>query len=675
LDEEPVDLMPTTTALKSTNLPHGVGKYMIKLIRIPIVVLSVWSVSIAQGTIRERLQVDASDAPRNILHSTLILPASPGPLTLVYPKWIPGHHRPTGPIQNLTGLHIQAGDQELDWRRDLVDMWAFTVQVPSGVRELQITFDTITYDGQRSAASSKVLDLLWDQVVLYPKDTRPDDVEVTAAVHLPEGWKFGTALDPVLGARVKPGWSEFQPVSLTRLIDSPLIAGLFYRQVPLIVPGETLTHVIDMVGESQESLQITDRDLASYRQLVAETGKLFGARHYTKYHFLLTLSDQTAHHGLEHHESSDNGTAEDVFSNPDSHNVWAVLLPHEFVHSWNGKYRRPAGLITNNYQEPMKGDLLWVYEGLTDYLGEILAARTGLYSPEEFREDIAYYAAELDHRAGRTWRPLQDTATSVQILVGSANQWVNWRRSADYYVEGDLIWLEVDSLIRRKTNGQKSLNDFCRLFHGGQSGPPTVVAYTFDDVVSTLNQVMPYDWAKLLRERLDSKSPHAPLGGIEENGGWKLVYNDNKNLSMDAIQKADDSVDLSFSLGMILMKTGEVLDVIPGSPAYQAGLGPGMKLIAVNGRKWSKDVLRTALRTSRQSREPIALLAENAEYYNTYQVDYHEGDRYPHLERIEGQPDTIGDIIKPLSAVNLGGQNPSEVDLRNAAPLLLRKGP
>jgi predicted metalloprotease with PDZ domain len=511
------------------------------------------------------------------------------------------------------------------------------------VNELQATYDTITYNGKSSLASSKVLDLVWNQVVLYPQGAASNDVRVTASVRLPEGWKFGTALTP---AQQSGSSVEFQTVSLTTLVDSPLIAGANYRQVQITPPGEPLTHVVDMVGESEEAVQITDKDIASLKQLVTETGKLFGARHYTKYHFLLTLGDQTAHHGLEHHESSDNGAAEDMFSNPGSHDLEADLLPHEFVHSWNGKYKRPAGLATRDYQAPMHGDLLWVYEGLTDYLGNILAARTGLRSPDQFHENLAYTAAMLDHRAGRTWRPLQDTATSVQTLFAAATEWSNWRRSADYYPEGYLIWLEVDSLIRQKTNGQKSLNDFCRLFYGGQSGPPQVVPYKFEDVAAALNQVTPYDWARLLRERLDSKSPHAPMSGIT-TGGWKLVYTDQKNSTMDAREKSSNNIDLSFSLGFIATKEGELRDVIPGSPAYAAGLGPGMKVIAVNGRKWSKDVVRAALRAGVHSQQPLSLLAENGEYYKTYDVNYHEGERYPHLVRVEGQANILDEIIKP----------------------------
>ena len=616
-----------------------------KIVRLLAILSLLTSLGVAQSIIQETLRVDASDAPRNILHSTVTIPVTPGALTLAYPKWIPGNHRPTGPIQNLTGLHIKAGAQELEWQRDLVDMWAFHIQVPAGVKEIEASFDTLTYNGKNSAASSQVLDLLWNQVVLYPKDTATDGVEVSASVVLPEGWKFGTALT----VTTQSGNSvAFQPVSLTRLVDSPLIAGRWYRQIQLSGAGEIL-HVIDMVGESEEALQITDKDVASYKQLVAETGKLFGARHYEKYHFLWTLSDQTAHHGLEHHESSDNGSSEDVFSDNKSHNLEADLLPHEFVHSWNGKYRRPAGLVTRNYQDPMKGDLLWVYEGLTDYLGNILAARVGLRSPEEFRENLAYTAAMLDHRAGRTWRPLEDTAVSVQTLFAAPPQWANWRRSADYYPEGYLIWLEVDTTIRRLSHGQKSLNDFAKLFYGGQSGPPTVVPYQFEDIVAGLNQVTPYDWGHLLRERLDSKSPRAPLGGIE-GGGWKVVYTGEKNDTMEASEKSGDILDLSFSLGMIVSKDGDVSDVIVGSPAYAAGLGPAMKLIAVNGRRWSKDQMRAALRASVRNPQPLALLAENGEYFNTYQVNYHRGEQYPHLLRDNTQADVLDEIIKPQTA-------------------------
>jgi predicted metalloprotease with PDZ domain len=599
-----------------------------------------------------QLSVDLTDAPRNIFHSRLTIPVKPGPLTLVYPEWIPGNHRPSGPIANLTGIKMEAAGQTLAWQRDPVDMYAFHVEVPAGATELHVSMDTITNDGSAGAsgpaATTNVLDLNWNQVVLYPQGASSDAVQVQASITKPEGWKFGTALP--IATVTKGGTNElirFKPVSLTTLVDSPLIAGNHYRKIELTKPGETPVHVIDMVGESDAALAMTPADEAAYRKLVAETGALFGARHYLEYHFLLTLSDEAGHHGVEHHQSSDNSVRERTLLEPELQLLEAGLLPHEFTHSWNGKYRRPAGLATRNYQDPMIGDLLWVYEGLTEYLGQVLTARSGLLTQEQYREALAATAAMLDHRPGRTWRPLEDTARSVQILRLQGPEWQSWRRSLDYYPEGELIWLEVDTIIRQQSHGQKSLNDFCRLFHGGESGPPKVVPYTFDDVVKALNQVAPYDWATLLKTRVNSTDPHAPLGGIER-GGWRLVYNDQPNLFIKTSDKVRKSVDASYSLGFSVKEDGTLTDVIYGSPAYVAGIGPEMKLVAINGRAWSKDVLLDVLRASKDSKEPIDLLIENAKFFKTYSIAYHDGIRNPHLERAEGA-DVLGDILTPLT--------------------------
>ncbi|HWY55818.1 MAG TPA: hypothetical protein VNZ03_15220 [Terriglobales bacterium] len=598
-----------------------------------------------------QLLVDLSDAPRNIYHSRLTIPVRPGPLTLVYPKWIPGNHRPSGPIANVTGVKMEAGGHTLAWQRDAVDMYAFHVEVPAGANELQVSLDTITNDGSAGAsgpaATTNVLDLNWNQVLLYPQGASSDEMEVTPSIQLPLRWTFGSALT-LEGRDLKyHELNKFKPVSLTTLVDSPLIAGDHYRKIELTKPGETPLHVIDMVSESEAALAMTPADEAAYRKLVAETGALFGARHYLEYHFLLTLSDEAGHHGVEHHQSSDNSVRERTLLDPDLRLMEAGLLPHEFTHSWNGKYRRPAGLATRNYQDPMVGDLLWVYEGLTEYLGNVLTARSGLWTPEQYRESLADTAAMLDHRPGRTWRPLVDTARSVQILRMQGPDWQNWRRGLDYYPEGELIWLEVDTIIRQQSHGQKSLDDFCRLFHGGESGPPKVVPYTFDDVVHALNQVTPYDWARLLQERVNSTADHAPFAGIE-HGGWRLVYNDQPNVFVHTAEKLRKSVNASYSLGFVVKEDGEFSDVIHGSPAYAAGIGPEMKLVAINGRAWSKEVLQDALRASKDSKQPIDLLVENAKFFKTYSIDYHDGIRNPHLERVEGA-DVLGDILKPLT--------------------------
>lgn len=593
-----------------------------------------------------QLFVDLTEAPRNIFHSKMTIPVKPGAFTLVYPKWIPGNHRPSGPIANFTGLRIEASGKPVLWQRDDIDMYAFHVDVPPGVSEITVFSDTITIDGSAGAsgpsASSTLLDLNWNQVVLYPAAAASDDVQVTASVRLPPNWKYSTSLPPT-----RPGGDTivFQPVSLTTLVDSPLIAGQHFREILLKEPGKGPLHFLDLVGESEAAIDVPDSDLSAYRKLVDEAAALFGSHHFRQYHFLLTLTDVAGHHGVEHHESSDNSVGERMFSDPDLHLLEAGLLPHEYVHSWNGKYRRPAGLATRNYQEPMRGDLLWVYEGMTEYLGNVLAARSGLFAPEQYREALAATAAALDYRRGRTWRPLEDTGRSVQILRLQGPHWESWRRSLDYYPEGELIWLEVDTLIRQQTKGQKSLDDFCRSFHGGASGPPSVSPYTFDDVVRTLNEVSTYDWAKLLRERTKNASMHAPIAGIEQ-GGWKLVYNDKPNALLAASEGAGSGLELSYSLGVALSKNGDVEDVIPDSPAAKAGIAPRMKILAVNERRWSKNVILDAIRAAVQSQQPIQLLIENAQTVKTYAVPYLEGLRYPHLEQVANHPDLLSDITK-----------------------------
>lgn len=625
----------------------GSIRHLLRIFWVTIAAVSISSELHAQAI---RIHVDLTDAPKNIYRSQLQIPVQAGDISLVFPKWIPGNHRPSGPIGGLTGIRMSAGGHSINWERDPIEMYEFHVTIPAGVSMLEVWLDAITTldsaGGGGPAASSNLLDLNWNAVVLYPKGARSDDVTFIPSVTLPAGWKFGTALD---GAHQAGNKVEFSPVSLTTLVDSPLIAGAHFKKVDLSDPTESPIHVMDLVADSETDLAMSANDLAAYQKLVRETGALFGARHYRHYDFLLTLSDQVGGHGLEHHESNDSVAAERTLLDPDLRMLYASLVPHEFTHSWNGKYRRPAGLATPNYQEPMIGDLLWVYEGLTDYLGNLLAARSGFLTDEQFRESLAETAAMLDHRAGRSWRPLADTARSVQTLRTLLSpQWQNWRRSLDYYPEGDLIWLEVDSIIRQQTGGKRSLDDFCRRFHGGESGPPKVVTYTFDDVVRALNDIAPYDWARLLNERVKTTTPRAPLGGIE-NAGWTLIYNDKPNLFTQAAEKMSKFSDFSYSLGFAVAEDGKLDDVIVGSPAYQAGVGPGMKLIAVNERKWTPEVLHAAIKTAQGSNQAIDLLVENGQFFQTYSVSYHGGEKNPHLERTPKRPDMLRDILKPLS--------------------------
>jgi predicted metalloprotease with PDZ domain len=395
---------------------------------------------------------------------------------------------------------------------------------------------------------------------------------------------------------------------------------------------------------------VSPEAVQGYSNLVRETGALYQSRHYNSYHFLVTASDQVAHFGLEHHQSSDDRVPEKTFLDENLSLLAADLLPHEFTHSWNGKYRRPAGLATGNYEDPMKGNLLWVYEGLTQYLGDVLAARSGIETAAQYRDGLAVTAATLDARPGRTWRDLQDTATAAQTLYTASSQWDNWRRNVDYYPEGELIWLDADTTIRKLSKNKKSLNDFCARFLGlGGNTAPKVVPYTFDDVVENLNAIEPYDWAGFLKERLTSKSPHAPLGGIE-SGGYKLVYSETANPTLDAAAAAGSGTNAWWSIGLRAGNDGRIEDVLIDSPAYKAGLGPTMQIVAVNGRQYSGALLNDAITAAKGTSEGIELIVANTGYYKTVRIDYHNGLRYPHLERVDATPDRMDEILAPMVA-------------------------
>ena len=597
-----------------------------------------------------KLEVDLSDAPRRVYHSKMEFPVNPGPLTLVYPKWIPGEHSPNGPIVDVTGLHFRGNDREIPWRRDDVDLYAFHCSIPAGVSVLEARLDYLLpkEDGTAGSpsATAQVAVLPWNLVVLYPQGTKTDEVLFSASVRVPAGWKFATALETVSSNSAES--ATFETISLTRLVDSPLLAGAFFKTYALS-PGQKPEHRLNVAADSAIATTVSKDQLNHLRQLVAETGALFGARHYRHYDFMLALTDHLPVNGLEHHESSDNRGPEKMLLDPDSLEGLMDLLPHEFFHSWNGKYRRPAGLATPDYQQPMKSDLLWVYEGLTQYYGVILAARSGFWKPEQLREYLAaIFAALSDGRPGRSWRDLEDTAVSVSVLYGARQAGASWRRPVDYYEESELIWLEADTIIRRETRGQKSLDDFCRRFHGTEDGAIKVVPYAFDDVVALLNSLASYDWKNFFDERLHSHGPGAPSGGLKQSG-WKLAYTDEPNDHQRAAEQSEGTVDLSFSLGFTAQAAGDevntITDVVPGSPAGKAGVAPGMKLVAVNGRKWTPDWLRLAIREAKSSAGPVRLLLENDEYYQTFEIDYHGGERYPHLESL-GTPDLLGEIAK-----------------------------
>jgi len=586
--------------------------------------------------------VDATGIQHKLLHASLIIPVKPGPLTLYYPKWIPGEHGPDGPISNLTGLKFEADGKTIPWQRDLLDVFTFHVEIPRGVNHLNASYDYIEPDG--GSATDKLLVLEWNEVVLYPANTPSEKLTYEAKLLIPDGWKFGTPLpvDKESGNQI-----SFKPISLDLLVDSPVIAGEFYRVIDLTPPGEPVHHELDMAADSEAALNMSAENQKQMVNLVAESGKLFGTRHYRDYHFLLALSDHVAHFGLEHHESNDSRMSERALISPGSGMSLGGLLAHEFVHSWSGKFRRPADLTTPDFEQPMKTDLLWGYEGMTDYLGPMLAARSGLWTAEQYHEHLASIAAQLGPgRPGRTWRPLLDTAVGEPGLgFGGRGGWFNWRRGTDYYDEGDLLWLEVATIIHRESGGKKSVDEFCQAFYGGPNHGPEVKTYTFDELVSALNAIAPFDWASFLHDRLSSTSAEAPVGGIE-NGGWKVVLNSDAPKG-EGRRGGPGEV---YSIGLQVGSDGVVSDSIVGSPAFEAGVSSQMKIIGVNGRTFTQDLLSDAIKAAKDSSQPITLLVVVDDYIRTCTINYHGGPRYPHLVRDDSRPDYLDDLVKARAA-------------------------
>jgi len=597
------------------------------------------AVSLAAAPIVVR--VDATAAGSNTIHTHLTIPAAPGPLLLHFPKWIPGEHDPSGPINGMVNLHFTANGAPVVWTRDPVEMFAFHVTVPAGASALDAEFDFV--DRAIGGSSSPRLAIVsWNTVVLYPDVANTDTLEVEPSLRIPQGWSYATALETRSN---EGGEIRFENVSLTTLIDSPVQMATDLRKID--VPNHSgLRHTIDVASESAAAVDAPADFGQRYGRLVDEATALFGANHYRHYDWLLSLSPNIAHFGLEHHESSDDRTDERTLID-DTNRTWvAGLLAHEFAHSWNGKYRRPAGLATGNYHAPMQGELLWVYEGLTTFFGSILPYRAGLFTAEDYRDALALTAAEMEQRASaRTWRPLRDTAVAAQLLYGSGSAGAAARRSVDFYPEGELLWLDADMTIRKLTGGKKSLDDFCRAFYGGTSGHAELKPYTFDDVVAALNGVVANDWAGFLDTRLNSTTS-APMGGIE-GAGWKLVYNDKANVALRS--EARGNVNVNASLGFSVNSTGGIMDVVPGTPAARAGIVTGARVIAVNGRRYSADVLKDAVKASVTAKTPIELITELDEFYSVHAIDYHGGTRYPHLERIAGRPDLLEQLGKPLA--------------------------
>jgi predicted metalloprotease with PDZ domain len=597
-----------------------------------------------------RLSVDATDVAQRIVrvHETV---TGIGPDSiLLYPEWLPGTHAPEGPIARVAGLTISANGRAVNWTRDPVDVYAFRLHPPRGVTSVDLDFQYLSPPSREIGEPEMSHDLLiveWNNVVLYPAGYFTRRIPVQANLTLPEGWQLGSALEP---DRTRGSTTTFKSVLLNTLVDSPVYAGRYSTRFDLDPGGPAPVH-LDLFADRAEFLAVKPEQLQAYRTLIQQAYKLFGSHHYAHYDFLYSLSDQVEEQGLEHHQSSENGTAPDSFTEWEHNAYERDLLPHEYTHSWNGKFRRPFDLWTPNYNVPMQDTLLWVYEGQTQYWGNVLAARSGLRTHQQALDELALVAAYAQIEPGRRWRALQDTTNDEIIDPRNSMPWRDWQRFENYYEEGALIWLDVDTLIRERSHGQHSLDDFARAFFGINDGSYVTVTYTFDDIVRALNAVMPYDWAAFLRARLDSIGRQAPLDGLAR-GGYRLVYTDTPSDLLRGSEEESHRVDLLYSIGIQINDKetpGSISEVLWDGPAYRAKLTVGAQILAVNGVAYSADVLRDAIRAARTNPSPLELIVKNGDRFTVAHVDYHDGLRYPHLERDTAVPGRLDDIFAPRS--------------------------
>ncbi len=594
------------------------------------------------------LAVTADDLDRKIVHVKETIPladrsADGGDVVLLYPEWVPGGHAPEGPIDRLAGLTVTADGVPVPWKRDVVNVYAFHVTPPAGAKTLEVSFQhlsPVSGDIGGSEITSTLMTLEWFNLVIYPAGWYTRDIPVDARLTLPQGWSSATALETesTTGSTV-----SYRRVPLETLVDSPVYAGRYMHRLDLD-PGGPARVTLNVFGDRKDDIEIKPEQAAAHKALVQQAYKLHGAHHYDHYDFLFTVSDNVPGQGLEHHRSSEDGEDASYFTEYDKRASARSLLPHEFTHSWNGKFRRPADLWTPNYNVPMRDSLLWVYEGQTEYWGEVLTARSGLRTPEQARESLALTAAYYAELPGRKWRALQDTTNDEIINPRRPMSWPSWQRFEDYYDEGQLIWLDADTLIREKSGGARSLDDFAHAFFGIDNGSYTPVTYTFEEVVRTLNTVLPYDWAGFLRTRLDAVGQQAPLDGLRR-GGYRLVFTETKGDYQKDRDSARKVASFAWSLGVTVGKDGILKDVVWDSPAFRAGLTSGMQLLAVGGRPYADEVLADAITEAKTAKEPLELIIKTADRYKVTRIDYHGGLRYPHLERDASVPARLDDIL------------------------------
>ncbi|WP_292228636.1 peptidase M61 [Brevundimonas sp.] len=598
------------------------------------------------GVIQYR--ADVTDVDRRIVNVTQTIPvAQAGPLTLLYPKYLPGNHAATGPIQLISGLTVTANGQRIEWQRDTLDPYAFHLDIPAGVSSIDVAFQWLTQPDNanwRVTMTPALVNLQWEKAILYPAGYYSRQIQVAPSIVLPAGWQYGTALST---AAREGDVARFETTDLYTLIDSPVFAGAHYRRVDIDPSGDRVH--LNILADEAKGLAATDEQLKLFENMVQQADRLFGARHFDRYEFLFALTNQLGGIGLEHHRSSENSGAPDFFTNWSKSEGDRGLLPHEYTHSWNGKFMRPADELTANHNIPTQNTLLWVYEGQTEYWGDVLAARAGLHSREVALATLATIAAFYDNQPGREWRALQDVNNHNLLGYRVPGQFTSWMRgTGDYYRESALIWLDADTLIREGTNNRKSLDDFARAFFGHDDGQWAPQGYTFEQVVAALNAVYPHDWTSFLRGRLDAVGPdaHAPLAGITR-GGYRLTYTDTPSAAEKAVQTGWAN-DFQYSLGFTL-SGDRMTNIRWGGPAFEQRIGAGWQLVAVNGVAGSAEALRNAVTAAKGTDASIELLIKSGDRFRTVAFDYHDGLRYPRLERIEGTPDRLGAILTPRS--------------------------
>lgn len=589
----------------------------------------------------ETLVLDARDAARGLMHSHMTIPVKPGPFTLVYPKWVPGEHGPTGPLHDLAALRIHAGIQTLSWRRDEVNLYAFHVDVPSGVSTITVDFDVLL-NAPGDVMSTKELAIVnWNRDILYQSNTASHNVYVRPSILLPANWSYGTALPRPTqsGNRV-----NFAEAPLNLLVDSPLDMGRYAKHLVLWTNGGA-TQYLDAFADHPQDLDFPKGLVKEYDRMTPQALALYGARHWNDYHSLLTLSDQIGFQGIEHHQSSDDRAPDDFMTNPADQVAGGDLLTHEFSHSWNGKYRRPYDLFQLNFQVPERTELLWVYEGMNQYLGDLLSFRMGIREPKQYPEYLASIYAAMDNEPGRATEPIIDLTTAAPYLYQATGEYSSIRRTAgDFYTEGELIWLDVDAIIRQKTGGKKSLDTFLHAYAGPPNTGPITVTYTRAQIEALLNGVVAYDWHGFFEKHVYDIAPRAPQNLLARTG-WKIVYTDKPNTFDEAADKLRHSIDDWYSLGLQINAKGTVSDVKENSPAWTAGLSPGTAIVAVDGQSFTPAVLDYAIKQAQTANTPIRLLAQKTGWFGTYTINYRGGLRYPHLVRIPNTPDMLAKIM------------------------------